>query len=243
MMNYQGKEVVTRMLGRDDVGRMLERIYWIGGAPDGGKTTVAGLLGERYGTEVYRFDRWEMDHIGRADPERQPTLWELGQRLAGMGEEEFLEESWVRRSPAEMARRAIGSWLERMGLVLEDLAGMPADRMIVAEGPGFFPEVVGPLLPDPRRAVWLAPTVEFKRASHARRGKTAFRGKTSDPERAYHNHVERDIIIGEHVAREAVRLGLRVIGVDGSRTAEEIAVEVAGWFRLGGAKEVYALPS
>ena len=67
---------------------------------------------------------------------------------------------------------------------------MPTERPIVAEGPGFFPEAILPLLADPRRAIWLAPTETFKRASHERRGKTAFRCRTGDPDRAYRNHVE-----------------------------------------------------
>ena len=43
--------------------------------------------------------------------------------------------------------------------------------------------------------------------------------------------------------REAARLGLRVIEVDRSRAAEEIAAEMAGWFGLEEPAEVYPLRS
>ena len=213
-----------------DLKRALAHVLWIGGPPDAGKTTVAQLLAEKYGLQVYHFDRREPDHLRRADPARHPALHALATDLWELGERAWQESYWVRRPVAEQARGAIASWSERVGLAVEDLLALPADRPIVAEGPGFFPEAILPLLASPRQAIWLVPSAAFKRASHARRGKSAWRANTSDPERAYRNHVERDLLLAEHYRRQARALGVPLLEVDGSRPVEAVAAEVEAHF-------------
>ncbi len=213
-----------------DLRRALAHVLWIGGSPDAGKTTVAQLLAEKHRLQVYHFDRREPDHLRRADPTRHPALHALARDLQELGERTWQESYWVRRPVAEQARGAIASWTERVDLAVEDLLAMPADRPIVAEGPGFFPEAILPLLASPRQAIWLVPSDDFKRASHARRGKSAWRVELSDPERAYRNHVERDLLMAEHYRQQARVLGVPLLEVDGSRPVEEVAAAVEAHF-------------
>jgi hypothetical protein len=214
-----------------DLKSKLSHVLWIGGPPDGGKTTIADLLGATYGLATYHFDLHEMDHIRRADPVRHPYLSALGQWLATMDERNFVEFLWVKRTPEEMAKTTMASWSERVSLVVEDLLALPTDRPIIAEGAGFFPDVILPLISDPHQAIWLAPTEDFKRASHTRRDKGAYRARIlDDPETAQRNNIARDLLIAEHY-RQAIReLGLPLIEVDGTRSAEEVAAEVARHF-------------
>ncbi len=221
-----------------DLRRALAHVLWLGGPPDAGKSTVADLLGGRHGLPVYHFDRCEMAHFARADPARHPALYALGAKLEELGERAWLEEDWVRPTPEEMARRATACWSERVDLAVEDLLTMPADRPIIAEGPGFFPRALLPLLSSPRQAVLLVPSEAFKRASHERRGKSAGRGeRTSDPERYRRNHIGRDLLLAEHYRRTAQGSGLRLIEVDGAQSAEEMVAVVGAHFGslLGGA--------
>ena len=218
-------------MNESDVREALLHVLWIGGPPDCGKTTVADLLAERHGLRAYHMDRHELDHIRRADPVLHPATYALHPHLDDPQHRALLDQSWVLRSPEEMAERAMANWKDRMPLIVEDLLALPADRALIAEGPGFFPEVVLPLLSDARQAIWLVPTEAFKRASHARRRKGEWRRElVSDPERSMRNHIERDLLMAERYRRTAREMGLPLVEVDGSRSAVEVAAEVEAHF-------------
>lgn len=208
----------------EDTRDTLRHVLWIGGPPDSGKTTIANILAERYGLQVYHFDRHEPDHdsrVRRASPAKYPYnhAWDA----------KTLDELWVAGPPSAMAELVVGCWSERIGLVTEDLLAMSTHRPIVAEGPGFFPEVVLPLLSHPRQAVWLVPSEAFKRASHERRGKS-FGDEVSDPNRATRNHIERDLLMAEHYRQKTRELSLAVYEVDGAKSVEEMAALVEARF-------------
>jgi hypothetical protein len=131
-----------------------------------------------------------------------------------------------------MARDTIASWSERFAMALDDLQALPDTPDIVAEGPGFFPELVAPLIDNPRRAIWIVPSEPFKFASVARRGKPGNRLETSDPERATHNLTQRDLLMTAHIRRTAAELDLVVIEVDGCEGVDAVAAIIEAHFGL-----------
>lgn len=208
----------------------LAHVLWIGGPPDSGKTSIADRLAERHGAQVYHFDRHERDHIRRADPIRHPAVFALGALLRDLDERALAHELWLARPPEAMARDTIASWSQRVALAVEDLLAMPPAPPIVAEGPGFFPEAIAPLLGDPRRAVWLVPSEEFQRASAIRRDKPGARHLTADPALAQENLIRRDLLMGEHIRRQAAALGLATFAVDGRLGLQALAALVEARF-------------
>ena len=207
----------------------LPYVVWIGGPPDSGKTSIAARLGEKYQAQVYHFDRHEMAHIRRADPAQHPAVVRLRTQLTELDEPALAHELWLARSPEEMARGAIASWSQRVSLAIEDLLAMPPTQSIIAEGPGFFPEVIAPHLADPCQGSWLIPSETFKRASVARRDKLRM-VPVRDPARARENLIQRDLLMGEHIRRRAAELGLTVHEIDGSQSLEEVAALVEAQF-------------
>lgn len=202
----------------------LNHVLWIGGPPDSGKTTIATLLGEQFGLQTYHFDRHEMEHFSRVDPELHPALYKAHpDRMTP-------EERWLGSSPAQMAADTIACWTERFHMAVEDLLVMPTSPAIIAEGPGLFPECVAPLITNPRRAIWLIPSTEFKLASARARDRPGTRHETSNPDFAAHNTIHRDFHMTHHIRHHAHRLGLHTIEIDGSEDQATMKERVASHF-------------
>jgi len=203
----------------------LAHVYWIGGGSGAGKSTIAARFASWYDLEVYATDDVMGDHARRSAHETAPHL----QRFAAMD----MDERWVNRSPETMLDTFHWYRGEGFDLIVEDLLALPADRGVVAEGFRLLPELVAPLLAEPRRAVWLLPTPEFRRAAFERRGGLwQIAGRTSDPERALNNLLERDRMFTERLDVTATGLGLPVIRVDPAMTEDDLASLVAASFRL-----------
>jgi hypothetical protein len=145
-----------------------------------------------------------------------------------------MDERWVHRSPAEMYQTFHWFQGEGFAMILDDLLALPQEPPIVAEGFRLLPRLVAPLLSRPNQAIWLAPTPEFRRTAFEGRGFTwEIAKKTSNPEQALSNLLERDRIFTDEIVSEATALHLRVIKVDGTLSAEELTQRVAASLGLG----------
>jgi hypothetical protein len=210
--------------GAVEVRRRLRHVYWVGGGSEAGKSTVAWHLAAGHGLRLYSTDAAMPDHASRSRPEEAPLLHEF----AAMD----MDERWVHRSPATMLETFHWFRGESFGLIVEDLVQLPAGPGVLAEGFRLLPSLVRPLA-APGHAVWLAPTPAFRRAAFEWRGSLLeIAGQTSDPERALPNLLERDRMFTERIRAEATELGLPVIDVDTTISADELTRRVAAVFEL-----------
>ena len=205
--------------------RDLDHVRWVGGGSGAGKTTLSRMLAERFGCRLYSSDATIGAHSNRLGAATAPLLEEF--RRADM------DERWVQRDPATMAKTFPWFAGEGFHMIVEDLRRLPHDRVVLAEGFRLLPRLVQPHLSDHRHAAWLIPTPRFRREAFLRRrGADAFWEATSDPERALANLLERDRIFTDAIAAEAGRADLRVLRVDGIRAPEELAGDLAAHLGL-----------
>ena len=120
-----------------------------------------------------------------------------------------MDERWVNRSPETMLETFHWYRGEGFGLIIEDLLRPSRPKSgAIAEGFRLLPRLVKPLLATPHHAVWLLPTPEFRRAAFASRGSLwEIARKTSDPEKALQNLLERDRMFTDRLRQEARRSG------------------------------------
>ena len=203
----------------------LRHVYWIGGGSGAGKSVIARRVAARHGLRLYATDDVMSDHASRSTPGDSPFL----SAFAAMD----MDERWVNRSPETMLETFHWFRGEGFGLIVEDLLRLPRRPGVLAEGFRLLPRLVKPLLALPSHAVWLLPTPEFRQAAFESRG--SLRGiarKTSDPDRALRNLLERDRIFTERLYEEAERLELRVIEVDVTMTEDDLAQRVTEAFGI-----------
>ena len=102
---------------------------------------------------------------------------------------------------------------------------------MIAEGFRLLPHLVEPLLAELHHAVWLLPTPQFRRAAFDSRGWDIPR-RTSTPELARHNLLERDRMFTDRLRTETHQLELPVIEIDTTMSEDESTERVAQTFNL-----------
>ncbi len=205
---------------RSPIADRLRHVCWIGGGSGGGKSVVARRLAAEHGLELHSTDDTMNDHARRTTPEESP--WLAAFMASGM------DERWVQRSPEVMLDTFPWFRGEAFDLVVDDLLAGPVERPVIVEGFRLLPERVAPLLADRRRAVWLLPTPDQRRAAFESRGSLwSIAGRTSDAERALANLLARDALFTDRLRREIARLGLVSIEVDVDTTEDDLAPRVA----------------
>jgi 2-phosphoglycerate kinase len=204
----------------------LRHVYWIGGASGAGKSTIAHRIAVRHGLRLYATDDVMPEHARRSTNDASPLLH------AFMAMD--MDERWIGRSPEIMLDTF--HWFQGEGfeLIIDDLLRLPRETGIIVEGFRLLPRLVKPFLGARTRAVWLLPTPDFRESVLERRGGPAwgFLSRTSDPEKALRNLLERDRMLTDRLREEAARSELPVIEVDGTLSEGELAQRVMTLFAL-----------
>ncbi|WP_329100960.1 hypothetical protein OG792_19755 [Micromonospora sp. NBC_01699] len=202
-----------------DASALFGHVYWIGGGSGAGKSTIARRLADRHGLRLYATDDVMSDHAGRSTRDDAPLL----SGFMAMD----LDERWVHRSPETMLETFHWFRGEGFDLIVEDLLALPKDPPVLVEGFRLLPHLVRPLAVS-GHAVWLLPTPAFRRHALDSRGSTwGIAGRTSDPDRALHNLLERDRMFTDRLSEQTKLLGLPIVEVDTTTTEDELTEQVA----------------
>ena len=205
--------------------RRLPHVYWIGGGSGAGKSTIARRLAAAHGLQLYSSDDAMADHGRRTTPSESPALAEFMKM--------DMDERWVDRTPETMLESFHWFRGEGFHLIVEDLLALQAGPPVIAEGFRLLPELVLPLLDVRTHAVWLLPSPDFRRAALESRGSLwSIAGRTTDPERALANLLERDRMFTDRLRQQTRRLGLRAIEVDAGMTEDDLTEQVTRTFGL-----------
>ena len=204
----------------------LRHVYWIGGGSGAGKSTIARRIADQHGLRVYATDEVMADHARRSTHEDSPLL----RRFMDMD----MDARWVNRPPNVMLETF--HWFQGEGffMIIEDLLRLPREPGVIVEGFRLLPRLVKPLLSIPTRAVWLLPTADFRQAVFDSRGGSSweFLAKTTDPERALRNLLERDRMFTDILREQTAALGLAAVEIDAAMAEHDVAARVTEVFGL-----------
>jgi len=135
------------------------RVYWIGGSPCSGKSSIARAIVTKYGFRSYNCDEAYFRHLELASPEEFPRLFRAARASTA--------HVWILRSVGQQIEDELALYREEFPLILDDLRLMPSSPPVIAEGAALLPSMVAEEGIAGDRAVWIVPTETFQREHYA----------------------------------------------------------------------------
>jgi 2-phosphoglycerate kinase len=199
-------------------------IYWIGGSPCAGKSSVARLLARSFGLYPVECDLGTELRLAAMAAAQLPVYTELA-RLGTCAR--------LAMPPQWQADREVDFYREQFRFIVAELAALDSSAPLVVEGADLLPELLADVEVSVEHAVWMVPTPEFQLRHYAARDwARSYVARCPDPGLAFANWMRRDTIYADYVQRTAAERGGRVLVVDGSRSTEATAQRVALHFGL-----------
>jgi hypothetical protein len=207
---------------------LLRHVRWLAGGTGSGKSTIAAGLARRFDLDVYRGDRAEHDWLTRCSPQHHPHLAAARKQRPG--------DNWRGRSPEQAFEAMAGRHGETVDFLVEDLLARRNDRVIVVDYFGVLPRDLAPLLSWPGQAAFLIPTPSFRRSALSQRYADQDRARVNwgdlDPAEVLETRLARDALWDSDVIAQATSFDLALISIDGARSVEDLATELAERFVL-----------
>lgn len=202
----------------------LENIYWIGGSPCAGKSSISEMLVKKYDFKLYKCDDYLDNHMDLGAKRKYPIMSKVSSMTC--------DEIWM-RAIDEQVDKEFQYYREELIMILEELEKYPKDKKILVEGTAILPEFIENIKTNKNRAVFIVPTAEFQLKHYKKRKFIPYvlKGCTNQ-DKAFENWMERDIEFAKEVARQAQQNQRNLIIVDGKKSLEENFNIVEQFFEL-----------
>ena len=198
-------------------------LYMIGGSPCSGKSTIASLLTQQYGLLHIKLDDLTDQMMDQARANAKP--------ISLLRQDRSPDQIWLRH-PEEMADEEWRFYEEIFPYVASYLLEHQEKPHLV-EGAGLLPHLVKSLDGPAVSYLCLTPTADFQTKHYQQREWVPYvLEDTSNPEQAFENWMQRDILFAQMVRKEAKKLGYPSLMTDGSRSEKETAEEIARLLKL-----------
>ena len=204
-------------------------LYMIGGSPCSGKSTIASLLTQQYGLLHIKLDDLTDQMMDQARANAKP--------ISLLRQDRSPDQIWLRH-PKEMADEEWRFYEEIFPYVASYLLEHQ-EKPLLVEGAGLLPHLVKELEWPASSYLCLTPTADFQKKHYKQREWVPYVLEgTTNPEQAFENWMQRDILFAQMVRKEAVRLGYPSLITDGSQSEKQTAEEIARIFKLLNRKNI-----
>ncbi len=202
----------------------FRNVYWIGGSPCAGKTSISDMLVEKYDFVLYRCDEYLDKHLRIGAKRNYPIM----SKLCEMNNDEI----WMRPIDIQVYEE-FQYYMEEFNLIAEELEKYSAEKTILVEGTAILPDIIENLNVKKSRVVFIVPSANFQLEHYKKREFIPYvlEGCT-DKGKAFDNWMQRDIKFAEEVARRARLYQKNLIVVDGSNSLKENFELVEKYFDL-----------
>ena len=201
-----------------------KNIFWIGGSPCCGKSTISEMFVSEYGWQLFKCD----DHMERyidIGASGGDTAMEECRKLS-------LDEYWLRDVDV-LVKNEFQFYHEMLRYAERDIYDKYTGQAMIIEGVALLPAFVHHQRIAVRNYVCMVPTKKFQLEHYSKRDWVdGYLSDCLDKKQAYANWMERDAIFAKTVLRQAEDFGLKTIVVDGDKSIVDIYLEMKKHFGL-----------
>ena len=199
----------------------MANIYYIGGSPCSGKSTVTEILAAKYHLFYFKVD----DFIDKYLKMGASKGYEICKKQDSLRADEI----WM-REPVLQCQEELLYYKETFAFVLEDLMQIK-EKDIITEGAAYLPELMRNI--SNNRYISITPTRDFQISHYKKREWISFVLEgCSDKEKAFSNWMERDILFAKEVQKQCIKENYVSIINDGSIEVDEYVHRIAAHFGL-----------
>jgi 2-phosphoglycerate kinase len=203
-----------------------ENIFWIGGSPCAGKSTITDKIALKYGIKAFHCDDYINVHLDKINQKIHPAMY----RQKNM----TWNDMFMKPIP-EQVREEINYYTEEFNMVLDDLSEAYDGRAVIVEGTGLLPFLLKKYVQDTRKAFFLVPDKDFQVKHYKKRDFIKYILKDcKDKQLAFSNWMERDFCYGNFVYRNASKFDFKVLRVDNSTEFDKVQNYLEEYFGLKG---------
>ena len=200
----------------------MATIYFIGGSPCSGKSTIAEILSERYGLQYFKVDDHLEEYTIRGAEDNLPICKKQIEWNA--------EQIWM-RDPVLQCKDEIIFYEEIFDYIWEDLNKVNQKGAVVTEGAAYFPHIMKKLHVPEEQYAAITPTKDFQISHYKEREWVPYILEgCSDKEKAFQNWMGRDSLFADTVCKECMELNYLSIVNDGGNSINEMVQIVSAHF-------------
>ncbi len=191
----------------------MRHIYFMGGSPCSGKSTMAEMLSKKHGFQYYKADDYLEKYIQKGLSDGDEWL----KYIASMS----MDALWL-REPSILNEEELRTYEKLFAYFISDLEGLCNDIPVIAEGAAFLPILVNGINIDKSHYICVISTREFQLEHYRKRlWINEYLTECSDKEKAFDNWMERDALFALSVIKQSKEIGYETLIVDGKKNIDE----------------------
>jgi len=202
----------------------MAKIYWIGGSPCSGKSTIAEIISNRYGLYYFKVD----DYLEKYTNYGFLLNLEICRKQSIMNSEEI----WMREAALQY-KEELQFYDEIFDFILQDLETMCEGRDIITEGTAYLPNLMNKKDIAKDRYLAIIPTRNFQINHYIQREwiHSVLDG-CSDFQKAFNNWMDRDSLFVEEVIRQCGENRYLSLVNNGKTSIKDLVEIVSAHFSL-----------
>ena len=202
----------------------MAKIYWIGGSPCSGKSTIAEIISNRYGLYYFKVD----DYLEKYTNYGFLLNLEICRKQSIMNSEEI----WMREAALQY-KEELQFYDEIFDFILQDLETMCEGRDIITEGTAYLPNLMNKKDIAKDRYLAIIPTRNFQINHYIQREwiHSVLDG-CSDFQKVFNNWMDRDSLFVEEVIRQCGENRYLSLVNNGKTSIKDLVEIVSAHFSL-----------